>query len=174
MYRTKTYIAADWTGDNDAVEKIYEWNNNEYLNLSFSNAHDLTQARDESLNCSIKKSLRERLNVSKKFILIVGEKTEKLTNGSCRYCKNYISNLNHYGGYCRNRYNIDFRSYIEYECEMAIKDGIDIVVLYNYATINRNKCPACIRNKGRHIAMYYFQDGEYYWNYLAIKDAIND
>ena len=24
-YRTKTYIAGDWTGDKKAIEKLYDW-----------------------------------------------------------------------------------------------------------------------------------------------------
>jgi len=27
VYRTKTYIAGDWTGDADAIQKLYEWKN---------------------------------------------------------------------------------------------------------------------------------------------------
>lgn len=174
-YRTKTYIAADWTGDKEAVEKLYEWKNNNRLNLTFVDAHDLTQARDGSLNCSIKKSLRERLNVSKKFVLIVGHKTKALTNGSCKYCDEYISYSNTYGGYCKNGYSIDYRSYIEYECEMAIKDDMDIVVIYNYTNIDKNKCPDCLKDKGKHIVMYYYsKDGKCYYNYQEIKENIND
>ena len=65
MSRTKTYIAADWTGDSDAVEQLHKWNNSNYWSLSFVDAHELTQARDGSLNCSIKASLATRLDVSK-------------------------------------------------------------------------------------------------------------
>lgn len=68
--RTKTYIAADWSGDIDAVEQLHKWNKSYYWSLSFSDAHDITQARDTSLNCSIKSSLRVRLEASKRFILI--------------------------------------------------------------------------------------------------------
>ena len=28
-YRTKTYIAADWDGDKNAVEQLYKWKNME-------------------------------------------------------------------------------------------------------------------------------------------------
>jgi hypothetical protein len=34
-YRTKTYIAADCTGDNDAVEQLHKWNNSQHWGLSF-------------------------------------------------------------------------------------------------------------------------------------------
>lgn len=26
LYRTKTYIAGEWDGDNDAFELLYKWN----------------------------------------------------------------------------------------------------------------------------------------------------
>ena len=71
VYRTKTYIAADWTGDKGAVEQLHKWNDNKYLTLSFTDAHDLTQSSDSSLNCSIKSSLKKRMDVSKTFVLIV-------------------------------------------------------------------------------------------------------
>lgn len=48
-----------------------------YWSLDFHDAHDLTQARDSSLNCSIKSSLATRLDVSKTFVLIVGNTTKQ-------------------------------------------------------------------------------------------------
>ena len=30
MYRTKTYIAGDWTGDKDLIDQLYTWNNSEH------------------------------------------------------------------------------------------------------------------------------------------------
>lgn len=75
-YKTKTYIAAEWTGDHDAVEQLHKWNNSNYWGLNFHDAHELTQARDTSLNCTIKSSLKRRMDVSKCFILIVGNNTK--------------------------------------------------------------------------------------------------
>lgn len=173
-YRTKTYIAADWTGDKDAVDKLYEWKNNERLNLDFIDAHEYTQARDSSLNCSIKKSLHTRMDVSKKFVLIVGKDTIKLRNGSCQYCDNYVNSL-YSSSYCKNNYSIDYRSYIEYECDLAIKANLRIIVLYNYANVDKSKCPERLRNVGVHINMFYYdQQGKCFWNYTEIKNAIND
>lgn len=83
-YRTRTYIAADWDTDSDAVEQLRKWNDGNYWSLSFSDAHDLTQARDSSLNCSIKNSLRTRLEASKTFVLIVGKNTLSVRSGSCQ------------------------------------------------------------------------------------------
>lgn len=171
-YRTQTYIAGDWTGDNDLIEKLHEWNNNTFYNLHFSDVHQKIQARDSSLNCSIKKSLAERMDMCKTFIFIVGKQTDNLTKGSCQYCKHYFT----YQGksYCINHNHIDTRSYIEYEYQKAIRDGLKIIVIYNYATINKDKCPEALKNIGIHINAYYrASNGCYYWNYLGIKNAIN-
>ena len=166
--RTKTYIAADWSGDIDAVEQLHKWNKSYYWSLSFSDAHDITQARDTSLNCSIKSSLRVRLEASKRFILIVGNQTKTVKSGSCQYCPSY----NSWTYSCARGGHVDYRSYIEFECEKAIKDNIEIIVLYNAATIDKNKCPDIIKSYGKHVAMCYRKDGRLYWDYNAVKNAI--
>lgn len=30
VYRTRTYIAADWDGDRDAVDQLHKWNDSNY------------------------------------------------------------------------------------------------------------------------------------------------
>lgn len=168
LYRTRTYIAADWTGDKEIVDKLREWNNSGWYALNFSDAHDLTQSRDTSLPCTIKKSLSERLNGSRTFVLIVGANTKNLTKGACRYCASYN------WGTCSRYYSVDNRSYIEYECEKAVRDDLKIVVIYNYANIDKSKCPDCIKYHGVHIPAYYYaNDGKCYWNIARIKEAIN-
>lgn len=166
MYRTRTYIAADWSGDYDAVEQLYKWNSSRYWSLSFTDAHDLMQAQDNSLNCSIKSSLNKRLDASKTFVLIVGKNTKTVRSGSCQYCGSY----NTYR--CGRGYYVDYRSYIEYECEKAVRDGLKIVVLYNAATVNKSKCPDAVKNVGTHAAMRYYENGQYYWDYQVVKKAI--
>lgn len=168
LYRTRTYIAADWTGDKEIVDKLREWNDSGWYALNFSDAHDLTQSRDTSLPCTIKRSLSERLNGSKTFVLIVGANTKSLTKGACRYCSSYN------WGTCSRYYNVDNRSFIEYECEKAIKDNLKIVVIYNYANVDKSKCPDCIKYYGTHIPAYYYaNDGKCYWNIARIKEEIN-
>ena len=90
-YRTKTYIAADWDTDHNAVERLRKWNDSSYWGISFPDAHNMTSARDDSLNCNIKKMLKSRLDASKRFVLIVGSNTDSVTSGSCKYCKSYNS-----------------------------------------------------------------------------------
>lgn len=168
LYRTRTYIAADWTSDKEIVDKLREWNDSGRYALNFSDAHDLTQSRDTSLPCTIKKSLSERLNGSKTFVLIVGANTKNLMKGACRYCPSYS------GGTCSRYYSVDNRSYIEYECEKAVKDNLRIIVIYNYANVDKSKCPDCIKYYGVHIPAYYYaNDGKCYWNIARIKEAIN-
>lgn len=160
-YRTKTYLAGDWTGDKDAIEQLHKWNNSNYWGLSFHDAHDLTQSSDGSKNCNIKASLRTRLDASKTFVLIVGDGTRSRRAGECNYCWD-TSN-------CGNSSN---KSFIEYECDKAVRDGIKIVVLYNAAMVNRNKCPDALKNVGTHAPMCYREDGELYWDYQTVKNAI--
>ena len=166
VYRTKTYIAGDWTGDKDAIDKLYSWKNSDFYNLDFVDAHEFHQSNDESLNCSIKDNLRIRMNGSKKFVLIVGEKTNTVTAGSCIHCK-YYSSLS---GSCSKQLPTSKKSYIQYECDKAARDEMDIIVLYNYSYRAYSKCPEVLKNKGKHIAMKTF-GGK--WDYNAVKEALN-
>lgn len=47
-----------------------------------------------------------------------------------------------------------------------------IVVLYNAATVNKSKCPDAVKNVGTHVAMCCYENGQYYWDYQAVKNAI--
>lgn len=167
-YRTKTYIAADWDSDVDAVEKLHEWNNSSHWSLSFHDAHELTQARDSSLYCSVKSSLKTRMDSSKAFILIVGNNTDSVTKGGCQYCGSYNSHTLK----CARGYSVDYKSYIKYECDQAVKAGIKIVVLYKSIYVNKSKCPAAVRDVGTHVAMWKKENGNYYWDYNAVKKAL--
>lgn len=172
VYRTKTYIAGDWDGDANAIQKLYDWKKSDWYNLDFVDSHSLTQARDSSLNCSIKRSLKERLDVSKTFVLVVGKNTNSVRAGQCAYCPGYRTYYYSLPS-CSHNNSIDNRSYIEYECDKAKEAGIKIVVLYNNSTVDRSKCPESLRNTGMHLPMCYRgHDGKEYWDYQSIKDAI--
>ena len=168
IYRTRTYIAADWDGDRDAVDQLHKWNNSNFWELSFSDAHDLQQSRDSSLPCSIKSSLKMRMDGSKRFVLVVGNSTNSVTKGSCQYCKSY----NSWTSSCARLHGIDYRSYIEYECDMAVQAGIDIVVLYNSTSVTRSKCPSIVRYEGNHVPMKRWENDLLKWNYNAVKNAL--
>jgi hypothetical protein len=169
VYRTKTYIAGDWDGDKDAIDQLHKWNDSDSWSLSFTDAHDLTQARDSSLNCSIKSSLATRLDASKTFVLIVGSTTKTVRSGGCQYCASY----NSWTGSCARGYSVDLRSYVEHECEKASRDGLKIVALYNAASVDKSKSPDAVKNIGSHVAMCYLKEGKYYWDYQAVKNALS-
>lgn len=115
-YRTRTYIAGDWDNDKDAVDQLHKWNDSNYWSLSFTDAHDLTSSRDSSLNCTIKSSLKTRMDASKTFVLIVGDHTASVTAGGCQLCGSY----NSYTKHCAKGYSVDYRSFIKFECDKAI------------------------------------------------------
>lgn len=169
-YRTRTYLAADWDNDKDAIDKLREWNDSPNWRLDFTDAHDLTQSNDSSLNCTIKASLGFRMNHSKTFVLIVGAKTKSLRAGSCIYCKHY--DWNKHG--CSNDRSTSFKSFIEYECDKAVRDGLKIVVIYNYSFVDRSKCPEVVKSEGKHVAAYHWDGYAKKWNYSEIRDAIMD
>lgn len=166
VYRTKTYVAGDWTGDKDAINKLYSWKNSDFYNLDFVDAHEFHQSNDNSLNCSIKDNLRIRMNGSKKFVLIVGDKTDSVTAGSCVHCKHY----NSINSSCNRQLTTSKKSYIQYECDKAARDDMEIIVLYNYSYRAYSKCPEVLRKKGKHVAMKNI-DGS--WDYNAVKEALN-
>lgn len=169
LYRTRTYIAADFDNDKDAVDQLHKWNDSKHWSLSFTDAHELQKAYDSSLPCSIKKSLKERMDGSKTFVLIVGENTNAITKGGCRYCGSY----NSYFGICAKGNSVDHRSYIKYECDKAIEADIQIIVLYRDTSVDKSKCPEAVRDIGNHTAMIYEEDGKLYWDYQSVKKAFN-
>ena len=168
--RTCTYIAADFDHDKAAVDHLHWLKDNKYL--FFQDAHELQQSSDTSLPCSIKRSLRYRMDNSRKFILIVGDQTNKVTKGGCQLCNSYNSHTN----YCGRGYWVDYRSYLRFECDIAtaaISEGMKIIVLYNSGTINRALCPEKVRWIGIHRQMWYRgTDGSNYWDNMGIIQAV--
>ena len=136
--------------------------------IKFLDAHQLQQSYDSSLACSIKKSLKYRMDNSYKFVLIVGAHTETVSKGGCQLCPSY----NSYGKYCVKGYNVDYRSFIKFECDKAIEGGLRIVVLYNSTKVDRDLCPEVVRYKGTHQKMIFRGiDGKLYWDDNAITEA---
>jgi uncharacterized protein (UPF0179 family) len=161
-YRTKTYLAGAWTEDNDAFTQLYAWKNGNRWNLDFHDAHEVTQARDSSQYCSIKKSLAQRIDVSKTFILVVSTSTKSRRAGECNYC--FKNNE------CGNSSN---KSFIEFECDKAARDYTkgeikQIVVLYNASSVDKSKCPYVLKDIGIHKEMKTFA----IFDYNKVKTAL--
>lgn len=163
-YRTKTYIAGDWDGDKALIDELYALNDDRNSVFHFVDAHSMMQARDNSLSCSIKKNLSQRMNVSKNFVLIVGDHTDALTRGCCFNCGAY-SNINHT---CPLATNISHKSFVEYECDKAVRDGMNIVALYNATFVDKDKCPESVRWIGRHLPAYKIVDGRKTLNWFPL------
>lgn len=153
--RTKTYIAGDWDADKDLIDALYSLNDSKSSSFHFVDAHSMMQARDDSLSCSIKKNLAQRLDASKNFVLIVGDHTAALTKGYCYNCGAY----SHDKHTCPIASNISHKSFIEYECDKAVRDNLNIVVLYKGTSIDRDKCPESVRWKGKHLPAYKWDSG---------------
>lgn len=70
-------------------------------------------------------------------------------------------------------YTVDKRSFVKFECDKAVEAGIKIVVLYNDVRVDKSKCPSTVKYRGTHVAMIYKgADGKYYWDYNAVKKAL--
>jgi len=54
----------------------------------------------------------------------------------------------------------------------AVRDGLNIIVLYNAATIDKSKCPDGIKDHGNHVAMQKMENGTRVWDYEAVKKAM--
>lgn len=180
-YRTRTYIAGEWDGDSDAIEQLFTWNDSTKWSLHFVNAHDFKQCYDSSMPCTIKSSLSERMSHSKAFVLVVGNGTITARKGSC----SYYDCANKRYDYFEGRYTCSVigktystENFIEYECRLAynawVQNNMKIVVLYNAASVNKDKCPAELRNIGTHVAMksYNCTWGKYMFDYNKVKNAI--
>ena len=75
---------------------------------------------------------------------------------------------------CHRSGHVDFRSFIQYECDKAKRAGLKIVVLYNYASVDKTKCPGVLQNEGIHLNAYFYKDGKSYWNYQRIRETIEE
>ncbi len=166
--RIYTYIAADFDHDKNAVEFLEWMRKNRYI--SYLDAHELQQSYDSSLPCSIKKSLKFRMDKSKTFVLIVGTQTNTVSKGGCQFCNSYNS---HTQSCTRGNY-VDYRSYIKFECDMAVQAGVRLIILYKSSTVDRSLCPEEVRWIGEHQKMIYLgTDGQYHWDIKGITRVFN-
>lgn len=77
-YRGRTFVSFDGDTDMHYYRLMTAWHQNDRSPFNFYNAHDLEQARDTSLESTIKASLARRMAESSVFVLLIGERTRFL------------------------------------------------------------------------------------------------
>jgi hypothetical protein len=157
-YRNKTYIAFDGDIDIRYYNLMKAWKQNDNTNFNFYDAHDLNTALDTSSEETIKRRLRERMENSKVFVLLVGNNTKNLRKPYVRYeidhAINYykipiiVVNLN---GLKKCDSNL---------CPPAARDALSIHIpfgqkILQYALENWTSEHYTHIDKGEHGAYYY-------------------
>ena len=77
-YRNRVYVAFDGDRDIHYYRLMKAWKQKNYTDFNFHDAHDLKQSKDSSMKRTIIRSLQGRINISKMFVLFVGERTKYL------------------------------------------------------------------------------------------------
>lgn len=124
-YSNKTYIAFDADSDIRYYRLMQAWALNDKHNFNFYNAHELNKLMSFSSEETIKRKLAERLQNTKVFILLVGDKTKYLYK------------------------------FVRWEVEQAVKKDIPIIVVnLNWKrSVDNDNCPAIARdNLSVHIS----------------------
>jgi hypothetical protein len=118
-YKNKTYVCFDGDTDIHYYRLMCAWKQNDGINFDFYDAHDLNSARDTSTEDTIKRKLRERLNNSKVFVVLIGEKTRYL------------------------------QKFVRWEMEQALSLGLPIIAvnLNGLHGQDSERCPPIIRDQ---------------------------
>lgn len=118
-YRNKTYVCFDADNDIRYYRLMQAWKQNDNTNFNFHDSHDLNNLLPTSTEETIKRKLRERLNNTKMFIVLIGEQTR------CLY------------------------RFVRWEMEIALKLDIPIigVNLNGKRRIDPDRCPPIIRDE---------------------------
>lgn len=118
-YRNKTYVAFDADSDINYYRLMKAWKQSDYSTFAFYDAHDLNNLRNWSNENTIKQRLKERLNNTKIFILLIGEST---------------------------RFHYKF---VRWEIEQAIKMNLPIVGvnLNGQRSIDTERCPPILKKE---------------------------
>lgn len=124
-YRNKTYVAFDGDNDMKYYNLMKAWKQSDNTEFNFYDAHDLNNALDSSKEETIKAKLRERMNNSKVFVLLIGEHTKYLYK------------------------------FVRWEIEEAIKRDLPIIVVNTNGKreLDSERCPALAKeNLSIHIS----------------------
>lgn len=131
-YRNKTYVAFA-SEDIRSYRLMEAWRDNDNIDFSFVDAHDLATALDTSRPETIRRRLRERLNNAKQVVLL----------GSAT-CKSKAGKTS---------------SFIHYEVETIVALNLPVVVanLDGDRKVNRNFIPQAFLDEDYHTLSVSFQ-----------------
>lgn len=118
-YRNKVFVSFDGDRDIRYYRLMMAWKQSDHTSFDFYNAHEVSSARDSSLESTIKSSLQERMRHSKVFVLLIGESTRFLYK------------------------------FVRWEIEQATKRNLPIICvnLNSARSIDTERCPPILRNE---------------------------
>jgi len=118
-YTNKTYVAFDADNDIRYYRLMQAWKKTDGSSFNFFDAHDLNNLMSFSSEETIKTKLRERINNTKVFVLLVGSSTKSLYK------------------------------FVRWEIEQALNREIPIIVvnLNNLRYKDINLCPPILNNE---------------------------
>jgi len=148
-YKNKTYVAFDADNDIRYYRLMMAWKQSDYSSFNFYDAHDLNNLRNWSNEQTIKNKLRERLQNTKVFVLLIGEQT---------------------------RFHYKF---VKWEIEQALKMNLPIVCvnLNGLRSLDSNNCPPILRSEiAIHISynskiIEFALDSWSHWHYQHQKEG---
>lgn len=118
-YTNKTYIAFDADNDIHFYRLMTAWKQSDNHSFNFYDAHDLNNLMKWSSEETIKQKLRERLNNTKVFVILIGEQTRYLYK------------------------------FVRWEIEQAIKLNLPIICvnLNGLRSLDPNRCPPILKDE---------------------------
>ncbi|MDE0151005.1 MAG: TIR domain-containing protein [Bdellovibrionales bacterium] len=118
-YRNKVFVSFDGDQDIHYYRLMRAWKQSDNTPFNFYDAHDINSARDTSTEETIKKRLRERLENTKVFVLLVGKNTRYLYK------------------------------FVRWEIEQAISLSLPIIVvnLNGLRSMDSDLCPSIVRDE---------------------------
>lgn len=119
VYKNKVYVTFDADSDIQYFYLMKAWKENESIDFTFNDAHQIHAQGSPQAEEYVKRILRERLDNTKCMVVLVGERT--------RYMYKYVL----------------------WELEQAIARDLPIIVvnINNCRRLDVNLCPPIIRNK---------------------------
>lgn len=145
----KIYITADWEQDQSVVNQIEQWNQIQDEKYLISKDLDLLDDMEGEWSCFAKASLKQAIQETDVFLLVVGEETLSVKEGSCLFCENYRK----FSGNCAHGRITDKKGFLEFQCAVAKELNKKIVVLYTMDFVDKSKCPQVIREIGQHMTI---------------------